>query len=272
VAPFPLPPSRWPRVELFEWTDLPWLPRPLRRWLGDYLRGILALTRLFEPAAPILAGLLRASGRDRVVDLCSGAGGPWPALASRVEADLGRPVHVVLTDLHPDAATWTFLESAAGADVSGHASPVAADAVPPELAGVRTLFDGLHHLPPGAARAVLAAAADDGVPLLAAEAVERTATGLLVVLLSPLLVWIVTPFLRPVSPARLAFTYLLPVVPLLVLWDGVVSVLRCYRADELRALTAGLGEGYTWDVVRTRPRGPAPTILVGTPARRGDPP
>jgi len=265
---FRLPSSRWPRLHLVEFTDLPGLPRPLRRWLGDYLRGIVTLTRLFEPAAPRIADLLRASGGDRVVDLCSGAGGPWPALARPVEASLGRPVQVLLTDLHPDADTWAWLEASAPAGVSGHPGSVPADDVPAALQGVRTLFDGLHHLPPDAARAVLADAARQGVPLLAAEAVDRSALGLAGVLFSPLLVWAVTPFLRPPSVPRLLFTYVLPLVPLMALWDGIVSVLRCYRPDELRALTAGLDDRYHWRVEQARRFGPAATLLVGTPRAR----
>jgi hypothetical protein len=266
--PFRLPDSRWPRLHLVEFTDLPRLPRVLRRWLGDYLRGIVTLTGIFEAAAPRIAELLRATGGDRVVDLCSGAGGPWPALARPVEAALGRPVHVLLTDLHPDAGTWKWLAASSPAGVSGHPGPVPADDVPSDLPGVRTLFDGLHHLPPEAARAVLADAARHGVPLVSAEAVDRSAVGLLGVLFSPLLVWGVTPLLRPVSLPRLLLTYVIPLVPLLVLWDGIVSVLRCYRPEELRALTAGLDEGYDWRIERVRRRGPASTLLVGTPRSR----
>jgi hypothetical protein len=269
VDDFRLPPARWPRLQLFEFTDLPGLPRPIRRWLGDYLRGIVTITRLFEPAGPRIAALLGVARTDQVVDLCSGAGGPWPALSPMVEAALGRPVQVRLTDLHPDGDTWTWLESLATTrGVTGHQGPVPADAVPEELAGVRTVFDGLHHLPPAVARAVLADASRRGVPLLVAEAVERSALGLLGVLLSPLLVWLVTPFLRPVTLPRLLFTYVAPLIPLLVLWDGVVSVLRCYRPEELLALSAGLPGNLTWRVDRARPRGPAATFLTGTPRQR----
>ena len=268
VDDFRLPPARWPRLQLFEFTDLPGLPRPIRRWLGDYLRGIVTLTRFFEPAGPRIAALLRSAGTDQVVDLCSGAGGPWPALAPGVEAVLGRPVHVHLTDLHPDGDSWAWLEASAARGVTGHPGSVPADHVPAELPGVRTLFDGFHHLTPVAARAVLADASLRGVPILAAEAVERSAVGLLVVLTSPLLVWLVTPFLRPVSASRLLFTYLVPVIPLLVLFDGVVSVLRCYRPDELRALSAGLPGDLEWQVERSRPRGLAATFLTGTPRQR----
>jgi hypothetical protein len=106
------------------------------------------------------------------------------------------------------------------------------------------------------------------VPLLVAEAVERSALGLLGVLLSPLLVWLVTPFLRPVTLPRLLFTYVVPLIPLLVTWDGVVSVLRCYRREELLALSAGLPGDMEWRVDRARPWGPSATFLTGTPRER----
>ena len=60
----------------------------------------------------------------------------------------------------------------------------------------------------------------------------------------------------------------MPLVPLLVLWDGVVSVLRCYRPEELLALAAGLPGDLEWRVERARPRGPAATFLTGTPRER----
>jgi len=261
---------RWRRLQLMEFTDLAGLPSPLRRWLGDYLRGIVTWSRLFAPAAPRIAELMRCARTDQVVDLCSGAGGPWPALQRDVEASLGAPIRVVLTDLHPDPTTWTFLRGSSGGAVEGFRRPVPADAVPRELRGVRTMFDGLHHLPPSVARAVLADAASQGVPFVAAEAVERSLAGLLRVLFSPLFVWAVTPRLRPLSAPRLLFTYALPVVPAMALFDGVVSTLRCYRAPELLAFTEGLAPGYSWSV--ERPRGSrGPTILVGRPAR-GSPP
>jgi len=267
VDDFHLPPARWPRLQLFEFTDLPGLPRPIRRWLGDYLRGIVTLSRLFEPAAPRIARLLGETGTDQVVDLCSGAGGPWPALGPIVEAALGRPIHVHLTDLHPDLEAWAWLEARSGGGVTGHPGPVRADQVPDALPGVRTLFDGFHHLPPAAARAVLADASRRRVPLLAAEAVERSLAGLVGVLFSPLLVWLVTPFL-PLSIPRLLLTYLVPVVPFLVLWDGVVSVFRSYRPEELLALAAGLPGEMDWKVERARRRGPSATFLTGTPRQR----
>ena len=83
-------------------------------------------------------------------------------------------------------------------------------------------------------------------------------------LIVPLLVLLVTPFVRPFSLARLLLTYLVPVLPLLILWDGIVSCLRTYRPDELLALTAGL-DGHRWRATELRQRGSIVTVLVGEP-------
>jgi hypothetical protein len=87
------------------------------------------------------------------------------------------------------------------------------------------------------------------------------------VILTPLVVWLVTPFMRPFLWRRLLWTYPVPLVPLTCLWDGMVSQLRAYTVDELRGLAAGSAP-MKWDI------GQAPiaggrgrlTYLVGVPA------
>jgi hypothetical protein len=62
-----------------------------------------------------------------------------------------------------------------------------------------------------------------------------------------------------------------PVLPLFVLWDGLVSCLRVYSPRELRALVDSLEprhrDAYDWDIGRIRLPGPPvyATYLVGVP-------
>lgn len=96
----------------------------------------------------------------------------------------------------------------------------------------------------------------------------------LVTILVPVLVWIATPFMRPFRPSRWLLTYLLPVVPLLSLWDGLVSCLRTYSLRELEEMAAGVGtEDWTWEAGYLPVAGlPCRvTYLLGYPseARRG---
>src|SRR5580704_17158267 len=67
------------RLRLFEIHEQPWFPQFLRDQFVDSLQMILEVTNAYHPIAPLLPEHLNECGADRVVDLCSGAGGPWPA-------------------------------------------------------------------------------------------------------------------------------------------------------------------------------------------------
>ena len=68
-------------------------------------------------------------------------------------------------------------------------------------------------------------------------------------LLAPLVLIVVTPLIRPFRWSRLFWTYLIPLVPVLTLFDGLVSCLRIYSVQELNQLVAGLGTNdYHWEI------------------------
>ncbi|HXO84942.1 MAG TPA: hypothetical protein VN803_05385, partial [Gemmatimonadales bacterium] len=69
------------RLHLVELHDLPGCPPSLRDSLTDFLAFSLNLARAYEPAGPLLRRALSRTGARRIVDLCSGAGGPWSRLA-----------------------------------------------------------------------------------------------------------------------------------------------------------------------------------------------
>jgi hypothetical protein len=238
------------RIHAFELNDQPWLPEVLRRGETEYLERALDLARPFTPLVPKLAALLEQHG-DRVIDLAAGSGGPWRSLRDEVAAARGgRAPEVIATDLYPRAGVRA----------------VDARSVPADLSGVRTMFDAFHHLRPDDARAVLADAHARRAPILIAEATSRRAPVVIAsFLLIPLLVLALTPTVRPWSGWRLLLTYVLPVLPLIIWWDGVVSCLRTYRPEELRKLTAGL-DGFTWETAEIRTRGGVISYLLGAPS------
>jgi hypothetical protein len=58
---------------------------------------------------------------------------------------------------------------------------------------------------------------------------------------------ILTPTMRP-KPVWWIFTYLLPIIPFVVAWDGWVSHLRAYTPQELRQMTEDFSDSYRWEV------------------------
>ena len=256
------------RRHLVELEDLPWWPRVFRDAATDYLVTAIRHTRTYRGLAPRLAAALGRSGATRIVDLCSGGGGPWADLLPALRA-AGADVSLCLTDKYPNTAALGRL-AAAVPGICYESGPVDATAVPPHLAGFRTLFTAFHHFRPAEARAILAAAVRDRQGIAVAEATSRTPAALAMMLLVPLAVWALTPAIRPFRWSRLFWTYVVPVIPLAVLFDGVVSCLRVYTPEELLELArAAGGEAYDWEAGVDRPAGsPVPIpYLIGTPRR-----
>jgi hypothetical protein len=225
------------RLHLFELEDQPWFPAVIRDLATDYLQFIQERFRIDRAMTPLVRRALDAAGTTEIVDLCSGGSGPLSGIVGDLAA-AGRKIHATLTDLFPNLAAFDKIAAASRGLVSYEREPVDARRVPPRLAGLRTIFNGFHHFRPADARAVLHAAAAARQPIAIFEISERSLRTL-PVLLSPIFVWLATPFMRPFTWPRLFWTYIIPLVPLTVLWDGVVSQLRAYTVSELRALCEG---------------------------------
>jgi hypothetical protein len=255
------------RLHLMEIEDKVWCPRTVRDAVTDYLQFALAAMKPYAVMIPILAAALQRTRTQRILDLCSGAAGPWlwlhPALTEK-----GVSVSVCLTDKYPNIEAFGRASHLTNQAITYHPQPVDATRVPGELPGFRTMFTAFHHFRPAQARAVLADAVRLRRGIGIFEATQRRVLALLLTLLAPLVVLIVTPLIRPFRWPRLLWTYLIPLVPLVTLFDGLVSCLRTYSVDELRDLTAGLGTNdYHWDIGTVKGRTiPIPiTYLIGVP-------
>ena len=253
------------RRHWFELEDEAWFPGRIRDFMTDYLGFVVRRFGLFDPAVPILVDLLRETGRTEVLDLASGAGGPWPALVSKVAAEVPE-LRVTLSDLYPNEEA---LQGIADADerIDVARNRIDAVAVPESIDALRTQFLSLHHFKPRDARSIFADAVECGVPIAVFEAQKRDVRHLVQFALSPIAVLLMTPMVRPVRLTRFLFTYVLPIVPLCVFWDGIVSVLRTYTLEEMlfMARAADPKGAFEWEVGETDGTGPTMIWLTGRP-------
>lgn len=227
-----------PRLHLFEFEDQPWFPALIRDFATDYLCFVQSALRLDRPIDPVLAAALRATGAREILDLCSGGGGPAISL-QRALAAVDLAVRITLTDRFPNRRAFQRIAEASRGQISYVAESVDARCVPPQLKGFRTIFNSFHHFRPADARRILRDAVEPGQSIAVFEYPERS--GLIIFLtfcLTPLLVALLTPLIRPFRWSRFLFTYVLPLVPLTCWWDGVISHLRAYTVDELKMLAS----------------------------------
>jgi hypothetical protein len=256
------------RMHLIEIADLTLCPRGVRQGVSDYCRFLVEWGGVFNPIAPLLADALRRTGASQILDLGSGAAGPWLGLQPRLRA-LGADVPVCLTDLYPDLEAFERVSRLSKGAINYHPEPVDATHVPGQWTGFRTMFQAFHHLRPDQARTVLADAVAKGEGIGVFESGSRSFLTLLEALGTPIRVLLLAPFIRPFRWSRLFWTYLVPALPLVLLFDVIVSCLRVYSGPELRELTAGL-DRYRWGIGTARGKWlPVPiTYLVGVPVEK----
>lgn len=257
------------RIHLFEFEDQAWLPRRLRDFMTDWLDFMNRVNGGWDAFVPKVASLLGKAQSDRIVDLGSGGGGPVLRIRRVIAETHGVDPPLLLTDKYPNHDALKRAASAASGQVEYHSQSIDATDVPAELQGVRTMFCSFHHFRPNVARRILADARDKGRAIGVFEGTARSVPALLVTLTAPLAVLVTTPFIRPFRWRRLIFTYPIPILPLLCLWDGLVSCLRTYSTEELRELVRDLAsDSYSWDVGELRfPRTPVKVAyLTGRPA------
>lgn len=257
------------RVHLVEIEDQSWCPELLRDATTGLLELFLRVGNHYAAIVPRLVDALRAARATEVIDLCSGGGGPWPSLLSQLGSD--GPHQVVLTDKFPNVAAAEQLSRASGGRIRMEARSIDARHVPDDLQGFRTLFTSLHHFRPSDAQAILGDAFSRKVGIGAFEFTERSPAALFAFLFTPLAVLISLPFVRPFRWSWFVLTYVVPVIPLMALFDGVVSCLRTYSPAELRNLVETLrSDEYIWEIGQQRIWwSPVPvTYLLGYPVAR----
>ena len=224
-------------------------------------------TSAFAALAPLIRNAMNATGTSSVLDLCSGGGGPWLTL-QRELAKTG-PANVELSDLYPNLEAFEDVRARSLGQLGFQPKGIDATDVPASLSGVRTMFNSFHHFPPETAKAILADTVRKRRAIAIFEGINRRAIGWIMMPLQIPAILLFTPFVKPFRWSRLLFTYVLPLIPLLILFDGTVSFLRVYLPEELRELVSAVPdhETFSWDIGVTRVFGLpfGPLHLVGIP-------
>jgi hypothetical protein len=229
-----------------------------------------------ELAASIVDKALSIAGSDTydfvVVDFCSGAGGPIPTIESLVnkrQTQAGnRPIKFLMTDIKPHILSWEIL-SRENASLGYVSEPVDATNPPAPVIsgrchGLKSDVEGenprrvfylyclaFHHFDDDMARKVIRSTlhSADGFAIL--ELQDRRVASFILMGLHFMLVLFTSIFWFWTDPLHLALTYLLPVLPTIMAFDGAVSSLRTREFEELIALIHNVSTEKAHDETKT---------------------
>lgn len=252
------------RIHLFEFEDQSWFPDFLRNYGTDFLQFLSNKTNMYKPIIPLFSKILQKQGIAQMIDLGSGGGGGLIRLNEEL-LSLHPDLKIILTDLYPNFSAFEYTKVHAS-NFEYYPEPVDARNVPEDLKGLRTQFLSFHHFRTKDAIQILQNAVNSDESIAIFEAQERSIPSVLAMIFSPITVLLTTPFIRPFKWGRILFTYLIPIVPIFVLWDGVVSAFRTYSVDEMNQLISQVEnhETYNWEVNKIK-SGPGVILyLIGT--------
>lgn len=252
------------RIHFFEFEDQSWFPDFLRNYGTDFLQFLSNKTNMYNPIIPLIGNILEKQSKAQMIDLGSGGGGGLIRLNEDLRS-LHPDLKIILTDLYPNFSAFEYTKKQAS-NFEYYPKPVDARNVPEDLKGLRTQFLSFHHFKPKDAIQILQNAVNSDESIAIFEAQERSIPSVLAMIFSPITVLLTTPFIRPFRWGRILFTYLIPITPLFVLWDGVVSAFRTYSVDEMNQLISQVKnhETYNWEVNKIK-SGPGVILyLIGT--------
>jgi hypothetical protein len=253
------------RVHLFEFEDFQWFPSSIRNYLTDFLQFVSNRFDIYKNVVPLIEEVLDKTGSDTIIDMASGGGGGFLKLSEHLQKSHPN-LKIVLTDYYPNITA--FQRTAKLSPVfTYHMQSVDAKKVPADLKGLRTQFLSLHHFRPDDAVQILQNAVDANSPIALFEAQERDVKSIISMIFSPISVLLTTPFIRPFDIGRIIFTYLIPLVPLFVMWDGIVSALRTYSVKEMEDLVSRVNghERFEWKIGRQKSGPGMVPYLIGYP-------
>ncbi|KAK3316447.1 hypothetical protein B0H66DRAFT_295354 [Apodospora peruviana] len=257
-----------PRMHLFEIDDQTWFPAFLRAKVQAALTVAwtthVPMLQTSSPAqlvARVLSSSLGQTIRDYVfIDFCAGGGGPTPSIETHLNRTLTsslsdkeeEPVLFVLTDLHPHTESW---RAAAALSPNLTYIPESVDAAncPPDLISsyktpsssekpkrkIFRLFNlAFHHFDDPLAKAILRNTVNTSDAFGIFELQQRNFLGFITCCLFGIGIFLCAPYyaFKWRSPATLLFTYLIPVLPFVLVFDGWMSALRTRTPDEVEAL------------------------------------
>ncbi len=207
------------RYQLFEFEDQEWFDAEFRDSIMQILYIYIMKLKLYHAVVPRIVRVLKKTNTDRIIDLCSGAAGPIASIYQLLDKR-GWQGKITITDKFPNIGIFKNIACQSEGKIDYVSESVDAIDIPGNLIGMRTLFTSFHHF--NAA------------------------------FLFPLALCIATPFIETISIKKLFWTYAIPVVPLTLAWDGIVSHMRSYTREELGTMVDSIenSDSFNWEIER----------------------
>jgi hypothetical protein len=242
------------RLHFIELHEQSWVPRFLRESFVESLSIVLRITGVYRGVPPLYAEWLRNSGGREVLDLASGAAGPTETLITDLQRIGIEPPRFCLSDLFPVEDKFIEMKLAHPRHISFITKPVDALCVDRAYGhDLRQIISAFHHFKPDQARLIVEDAVKHGKGICILEPFQRNAFHMLIAALTIFPALIAPFFARKWRLRHFLTTIVIPVVPLMLVFDAAISVLRSYTKEEIKQMVDSFSaDSFHWVIGSTR--------------------
>lgn len=150
------------------------VPHFRTNWYDQFNCGTAPYDGYFQGIVQSLGRNLKENNLKQIVDLGSGSGGCMPDVLEQLHQTDGlQHVQLLMTDLYPNKKIIEKFAADGKPKISYHHSSVNATDLSQVPAGLKTMVNSFHHMPPKEARKILATAKENNEPILIYEMAEN---------------------------------------------------------------------------------------------------
>jgi len=205
------------RKQITQITNTSWCPRLIKRLTADFLSWFVLMVNATKPFIPVIEEIVAKTEIDNIIN---------------IEFNVGAGIDTVKPFL--------------GNDISIKSIPISMFNT--DEKGVYLFVNSFHQLNVTQAKEILDRIVSSKNPIVIVEGNNDSlwqVVGMTIFL--PLTILLTTPFVKPFSVSRLVFTYLIPVLPIVIVIDGCLALLKLYSPTDLLELTTSLNvRNYEW--------------------------
>lgn len=257
------------RHHLVEFNERPECPRFIRDSVVETLGLGLRWSKMGDIIGPPFAAFMNRANVSKVLDLCTGTGVPIRLLAQWLQEHHEKSPVFLVSDLFPNHESFAEITRQHGLNIQSVSQSVNALDVDAALEhDTRTIINSFHHFTPAMAEAILEDTVTKKKNIFIYEGFRRSPLGLAPTGPWMTLALLVNPWIASRSRAlKLLFSYLVPIIPLIAMWDGLVSTLRIHTEEDLMQMVSKWPQ-YDWNYSEhAYARGGVAVVFSGSPKK-----
>ncbi|MBF0119602.1 MAG: hypothetical protein HQK79_12255 [Desulfobacterales bacterium] len=237
------------RIQAFEFNELSSCPKFIRDCLIEILGNAIRWGNIFGGVGPIFKEFCDKCGCETILDICSGSGEPASILIeSLYKQDVPAP-NFVISDLFPKIHAMEEVAKKHPGKIEIVRDPVDATDVPKMFdQPARTIINAFHHFPPKLGSQILYDCVSKKRGIFILEGFPRNFKCFSAMIPSLSAAMLLNPVLTKEDKLlKIIFTYYIPLIAILGVWDSTISVFRIYSKDEIIKMAKDVGPNYKWE-------------------------